>query len=111
MGIGGRFLRRRVHPRICEVSPLSQFAEFHTAVGTLQEGALWGLGKTRIGDTARRGTKDFDNLNRVIERISAPIQIIPTFAYSQDLLRTFALPSPYLRPTFALLAPLHPRIS
>ena len=34
--------------------------------------------------------------NRLIERIFASIWTIPTLAYSRDLLRTFAVPSPYL---------------
>ena len=47
--------------------------------------------------TSRSGSQQAIGRNRLAERIFASIWAIPTPAYSRDLLRTFALPSPYLR--------------
>ena len=47
--------------------------------------------------TSRSGSQQAIGRNRLAERIFASIWAIPTPAHSRDLLRTFALPSPYLR--------------
>ena len=99
MGTGGRFLRRRVHPRICVFSPRQLFAEFHTIARTLQQGALSDLCRIREDDAAHRIATVFGRLRRLVEWISALNQINPTHANSQALRRTCVVPAPYLRRT------------
>ena len=97
MGAGGRFLRRRVHPRICVFSPRQLFAEFHTIARTLQKGALSDLCRIREDDAAHRIATVFGRVRRLVEWISALNQINPTHANSQALRRTCVVPAPYLR--------------